>query len=52
MKVLKRIFLNEIFIITVILLNTVLIFLEGFPNLNLNISLIDTLHYTFLFIYK
>ena len=51
MKVLKNIFLNEIFIITVILLNTVLIFFEGFPNLNLNVTLIDTLHYTFLFIY-
>ena len=51
MKVLKNIFLNEIFIITVILLNTVLIFFEGFPNLNLDISLVDKLHYTFLFVY-
>ena len=51
MKILKRVFLNEPFIITVILFNTALIFVEGFPNLNLNISLVDLLHYTFLFIY-
>ena len=51
MKIIKRVFLNEPFIITVILFNTALIFVEGFPNLNLNISLIDSLHYTFLFIY-
>lgn len=51
MKILKRVFLNEPFIITVILFNTALIFVEGFPNLNLNISLVDSLHYTFLFIY-
>ena len=51
MKILRRVFLNEPFIITVILFNTALIFVEGFPNLNLNISLVDSLHYTFLFIY-
>ena len=51
MKVIKNIFLNEIFIISVILLNTVLIFFEGFPDLNLDISLVDTLHYIFLFVY-
>tara|TARA_B100001093_G_scaffold137944_2_gene130466 strand:- start:2510 stop:3298 length:789 start_codon:yes stop_codon:yes gene_type:complete len=51
MNSLKRLFLNEIFIITIILLNSVLIFLEGFPNLSIDFKLISTLHYLFLIIY-
>ena len=47
----KRLFLNEIFIITIILLNSVLIFLEGFPRLSIDFKLISTLHYLFLIIY-
>ena len=47
----KRLFLNEIFIITIILLYSVIIFLEGFSRLSIDLKLISNLHYLFLIIY-
>jgi len=47
----KKIFLNEVFIIFIIILNSVIIFLEGFESLDKYSSLFEILQYGFLFIY-
>lgn len=47
----RKLFLNEVFIIFIILLNSVIIFLEGFESLDKYSSIFNVLQYIFLFIY-
>ena len=47
----KRFFLNEKIIIFVILLNSILIFIEGFSQMEIYSSLFNNLNFIFLFIY-
>ena len=47
----KKIFLNERIIISIILLNSILIFLEGFPQFNNYELIFNNFHYLFLIIY-
>ena len=47
----KKIFLNEVFIIFIIILNSIIIFLEGFESLDRYSYLFEILQYGFLFIY-